>query len=41
MLAHVGRRDAAPLVADLIIVPRLAVVLFAQWGGQQADKPGR
>jgi hypothetical protein len=41
MLAHVGKREAAPLVAALIIVPQLAVVLLAPWVGQFAliDNP--
>src|SRR5262249_23883373 len=41
MLVSVGKREAAPLVAALIIVPQLAVVLFAPWVGPQADKHGR
>ena len=41
MLAQVGKREAAPLVAALIIVPQLTVVLLAPWVGRQAEKHGR
>jgi MFS family permease len=41
MLAHAGKRNAAPVVAALIIVPQLAVVLLAPWVGQQAERLGR
>jgi hypothetical protein len=30
----VGKREAAPLVAALIIVPQLTVVLLAPWVGR-------
>jgi MFS family permease len=41
MLASEGKRQAAPLVAALIIVPQLIVVLLAPWVGEQAEKSGR
>ena len=41
MLASEGKRQAAPLVAALIIVPQIIVGLFAPWVGQQAEKRGR
>jgi len=41
MLAYESQRQAAPLVAALIIVPQLVVALFAPWVGQQAEKLGR
>ena len=39
MLANEGKGQAAPLVAALIIVPRVA--LLAPWVGQRAEKRGR
>ena len=41
MLAYEGKRQAAPLVAALIIVPQLIVALLAPWVGQRAEKRGR
>jgi MFS family permease len=41
MLAQEGQREAAPLVAALIIVPQLTVALFAPWVGERAEKYGR
>jgi MFS family permease len=41
MLAHEGKRQAAPVVAALIIVPQLIVALLAPWVGQQAEQRGR
>jgi MFS family permease len=41
MLASEGKRQAAPLVAALIIVPQLIVALFAPWVGQRAEMRGR
>lgn len=41
ILAHEGKRQAAPYIAALIIVPQLIVVLLAPWVGQQAEKRGR
>ena len=41
MLASEGKRQAAPLVAALIIVPQIIVGLLAPWVGQQAEKHGR
>jgi MFS family permease len=41
MLASEGKRQAAPLVAALIIVPQLIVALLAPWVGQQAEMRGR
>ena len=41
MLAHEGKRQAAPLVAALIIVPEVIVALLAPWVGQRAEKNGR
>jgi len=38
MLASEGKRQAAPIVAALIIVPQLIVALLAPWVGQQAKK---
>jgi hypothetical protein len=32
MLAHVGKREAAPLVATLIIVPQITVAMLAALG---------
>jgi MFS family permease len=40
-LAYEGRRQAAPVVAALIIVPQLIVALLAPWVGQRAEKQGR
>jgi hypothetical protein len=37
MLASEGKRQAAPLVAALIIVPQLIVALLAPWVGQRAE----
>jgi MFS family permease len=41
MLAHEGKRQAAPIVAALIIVPLLIVALLAPWVGQRAEQRGR
>jgi len=41
MLAYEGKRQAAPLVAALIIVPQLLVALLAPGVGQWAEKYGR
>jgi MFS family permease len=41
MLAHEGKRRAAPLIAALIVVPQLIVVLLAPWVGQRAEQQGR
>jgi MFS family permease len=41
MLASEGKRQAAPFVAALIIVPQLIVALLAPWVGEQAEKCGR
>jgi MFS family permease len=41
MLAHVGKREAAPLVAALIVVPQITVALLAPWVGQRAEQRGR
>jgi MFS family permease len=41
MLAHDGGREAAPLIAALIIVPQITVALFAPWVGERAEQRGR
>ena len=41
MLAQEGRREAAPLIAALIIVPQIAVALLAPWVGERAEQRGR
>jgi MFS family permease len=41
MLASEGKRQAAPVVAALIIVPQFIVALFASWVGERAEKRGR
>jgi MFS family permease len=41
MLGHEGKREAAPLVAALIIVPQLMVALLAPWVGERAEERGR
>jgi MFS family permease len=41
MLASEGKRQAAPVIAALIIVPQLIVALLAPWIGQRAEKNGR
>ena len=41
MLANEGKRQVAPVVAALIIVPQLIVALLAPWVGQRAEKRGR
>jgi MFS family permease len=41
ILAHEGKRQAAPLIAALIIVPQLIVALLAPWVGHRADINGR
>jgi MFS family permease len=41
MLASEGKRQAAPIVAALIIVPQLVVALLAPWVGERAEKNGR
>jgi hypothetical protein len=38
MLAHEGKRQAAPLIAALIVVPQLIVALCAPWVGQRAEQ---
>jgi len=40
-LAYEGKRQAAPLIAALIIVPQLLVGLLAPWVGRSAEKHGR
>jgi MFS family permease len=40
-LAYEGKRQAAPLIAALIIVPQLLVGLLAPWVGRRAEKHGR
>ena len=40
-VANEGKRQAAPVVAALIIVPQLIVALLAPWVGQRAEKHGR
>jgi MFS family permease len=41
MLASEGKRQAAPLLAALIIVPQLVVALLAPWVAQRAEMHGR
>jgi len=41
VLASEGKRQAAPFIAALIIVPQLIVALLAPWVGRQAEKRGR
>jgi MFS family permease len=41
MIAAEGKRQAAPLVAALIIVPQAIVALLAPWVGRRAQKSGR
>ena len=41
MLAHEGKRQAAPVVAALIIVPQVIVAVLAPWVGQRAEQRGR
>jgi len=41
MLAYEGKRQAAPVVAALIIAPQLFVALLAPWVGEWAEKHGR
>lgn len=41
MLAREGQREAAPMIAALIIVPQLTVALFAPWVGERAEQYGR
>jgi MFS family permease len=41
MLASESQRQAAPLVAALIIVPQLIVALLAPWVGRWAEEHGR
>jgi MFS family permease len=41
MLAHEGKRQAAPVIAALVIVPQLIVALLAPWIGERAEKNGR
>jgi MFS family permease len=41
MLAAEGKRQAAPLIAALIIVPQLIVALLAPWVGRRAENHGR
>jgi len=41
MLAHEGKRQAAPLIAALIVVPQLIVAVFAPWVGRRAEQRGR
>jgi MFS family permease len=40
-LAYEGKRQAAPLIAALIIAPQLLVGLLAPWVGRWAEKHGR
>ena len=40
-LAYEGKRQAAPLIAALIVVPQLLVGLLAPWVGRSAEKHGR
>jgi MFS family permease len=40
-LAYEAKRQAAPLIAALIIVPQLLVGLLAPWVGRSAEKHGR
>ncbi len=40
-LAYEGKRQAAPVIAALIIVPQLLVGLLAPWVGRSAEKHGR
>ena len=40
-LAYEGKRQAAPLIAALIIVPQLLVGLLAPWVGRSAEKHAR
>jgi len=40
-LAYEGKRQAAPLIAAVIIVPQLLVGLLAPWVGRSAEKHGR
>jgi hypothetical protein len=41
MLAYEGKRQAAPLIAALIVVPQLLVGLLAPWVGRSAEEHGR
>ncbi|MBV9376770.1 MAG: MFS transporter [Alphaproteobacteria bacterium] len=41
MLAYEGKRQAAPLIAALIVVPQVLVGLLAPWVGRSAEKHGR
>jgi MFS family permease len=41
LLAYEGKREAAPLIAALIIVPQHLVGLLAPWVGQWGQKHGR
>jgi MFS family permease len=41
MLAYESKRQAAPLIAALIVVPQLLVGLLAPWVGRSAEKHGR
>lgn len=41
MVASAGRREAAPIVAALIVVPQLTVLLLAPWVATWAEKHGR
>jgi MFS family permease len=41
ILAYEGMRQAAPLIAALIVVPQLLVGLLAPWVGRSAEKHGR
>jgi hypothetical protein len=40
-LAYEGKRQAAPFIAALIIVPQLLVGLLAPWVGRSAEKHDR
>jgi MFS family permease len=40
-LAYEGKREAAPLIATLIVVPQLLVGVLAPWVGRSAEKHGR
>jgi MFS family permease len=40
VLAYEGKRQAAPLIAALLVVPQLLVGLLAPWVGRSAEKHG-
>jgi MFS family permease len=41
ILAYEGKRQAAPLIAALIVAPQLLGGLLASWVGRSAEKHGR